>query len=154
MLTVPISLLTCYLLQIFYFFLFFLSLPPLSSGWEIRLERMHVVRCIRQHTHTHTHRHGSSHAPARNRKRSHRETVGLTTESEPPSQFPLCCWSGQKERQETQKKKRRGDRLFDLYLNPAERDKAEFSIGPLPFSPGGKEEKKNKRYLYDSSCWK
>lgn len=50
------------------------------------------------------------------------------------------------------KKKRRRDRLFDLYLNPTERDKAEFSIGPLPFSPGGKEEKKNKRYLYDSSC--
>lgn len=52
------------------------------------------------------------------------------------------------------KKKRRRNRLFDPHLNLPERDKAEFSIGPLPFSPGGKEEKKNKRYLYDSSCWK
>lgn len=50
------------------------------------------------------------------------------------------------------KKKRRRNRLFDPHLNSPERDKAEFSIGPLPFSPGGKEEKKNKRYLYDSSC--
>lgn len=50
------------------------------------------------------------------------------------------------------KKKRRRNRLFDPHLNSPERDKAEFSIGPLPFSLGGKEEKKNKRYLYDRHC--
>lgn len=77
-----------------------------SSSLEFWVRDWTGKECILSGAHTHPR---SSHALARNRsKRSHRDTVGLTAESESPSRFPSAADLAKRTTGNSKKEKERG----------------------------------------------